>query len=71
MPAIRRYRVSETREVDVDARTAVEAAQIADVAFRNGQNSDHGVVVQDLSLEGTWGNTVTEIRTTDITVREN
>jgi hypothetical protein len=70
MPAMRRYRVTETREVEVDANNAVDATRIAGLAFEKGQNPDNGVT-KDLSLEGVWGNTVNRIRTIDISTMED
>lgn len=69
MPAMRRYRVVEMREVYVDAHDVVSAAQIAGAALKHGQDSSHGVA-QGKAPEGVWGNTVTQIRAIDISATE-
>lgn len=69
MPAMRRYRVTETREVYVDANDLVGATRIAGAAFEHGQNSSYGVA-QGQAPEGIWGNTVTQIRAIDMTATE-
>lgn len=69
MPAIRRFVVTETREVKVTANNAEAAVQIAAAAFKYGQNVDNGVA-NGKGPEGVWGNTASKIKTTAITAYE-
>lgn len=72
MPAVRTYRVTQTREVKVHANSPEDAVRIAAAAFKDGQNSDAGVKQSSelTLLQGVWGNTVTHIRPTDISAYE-
>lgn len=69
MPAIRRYVVKQTREVEVTANSAVDACRIAEAAFEHGQNADGGVA-RDKGPAGVWGNTDTHIRTVEVWAEE-
>lgn len=69
MPAMRRYRVTEMREVYVDANSVVDATRIGGAAFEHGQDASHGVA-QGKAPEGVWGNTVTQVRAIDISATE-
>lgn len=62
MPEIRRYRVTQTRVVEVAANTEVDAVRIADAAFTHGQNTDLGVA-NGKGPEGVWGNTTNWVKT--------
>lgn len=69
MPAMRRFKVIQTREVLVDANTVVEAARIAEAAFVHGQNSN-GTVAHGTGPEGVWGNTAGHIREVQLDIKE-
>lgn len=66
MPEIRhyKYKVTQTREVNVTANSAGDAARIASVAFEHGQNRSNGVFLNettDSMLTGIYGNTSSRI----------
>jgi hypothetical protein len=61
MPEIRRYTVTEIREVSVSANSAADANRIAAVAFQEGQNSIGGI--GKAGLPDVWGNTISQVRT--------
>lgn len=67
MPEIRRYTVTQTRQVRVDANSEVDAIRIADAAFTNGQNVDNSV--KDGPV-GIWGNTVSRVRVVAVEAHE-
>lgn len=67
MPEIRRYVVTQTREVRVQANSAADAGKIAAAAFANGQNIDAGV---KNGPEGIWGNTDGRIQETSLIVNK-
>ena len=69
MPEIRRYIVTQTREVHVTANSAADAVRLADAAFEHGQNSDSGIA-RDKAPEGVWGNTESRIRTVETWAKE-
>jgi hypothetical protein len=73
MPAIRRYRVTEIREVLVDANNPVDAVRIGAIAFTRGQSYDGRVDdrVKQEELGDVYGNTVSQIRTIDISATED
>ena len=66
MPEIRRYVVTQTREVEVTANHAEDAVRIANAAFRNGQK---GLDVIDGPSE-VWGNTSSRVRQVEISAKE-
>lgn len=68
MPAIRRYLVTQTREVEVTANDSADAIKIAEFAFTHGQHASEPSVIG--GLEGVWGNTETYIRETEIVCKE-
>lgn len=67
MPAIRHYRVTQTRVVNVSANTPADAVQIAESAFTGGQRPDNDVIVK---LEGIWGHPTSRVRSTGMTCGE-
>lgn len=67
MPEIRRYKVAQVREVEVEANSVTDAARIAAAAFEHGQNSDSGVA-NGKAPEGVWGNTIRRIREVSLEV---
>lgn len=69
MPAMRRYRVRQVREVTVTANNPINAAQIAEAAFDHGQDSSNNVA-RGKGPEGVWGNTNDRVRTVDIRCEE-
>lgn len=62
MPEMRRYIVTQTRQVEVAANKLEDAIRIAEYGFKYGQNSDWGVANVDGALVGLWGNTTKPIR---------
>lgn len=70
MPEMRKFIVTEVRQVEVAANTAVDAGRIADKAFKEGQNSGGGLKTKE-GLDGIWGDTRTRIRQTDLHVEED
>lgn len=69
MPQIRHYIVRQTREVKVDANSAVDAARIADAAFSHGQDTN-GSVAAGKGPEGIWGNTTSRVKTIKVNVKD-
>lgn len=67
MPALRRYTVRQEREVVVVANSAVEAAQIADSAFKHGQLIDNTIAERPKDI---WGNTTSRIREHRLEIEE-
>lgn len=63
---MRHYVVTQIREVEVTANTHRNAIDIAHAAFKNGQNSDNGVID---GPEGIWGNTISKIKTVEVDCR--
>lgn len=69
MPEMRRYKVTQVREVFVKANTATTATQIAEAAFEHGQNQDGSVKIGK-GPEGIWGNTTSHIREIELDTKE-
>lgn len=67
MPEIVHYKVTQTREVEVAANSAADAARIAEAAFLHGQDGNHSVA-HGRGPTGIFGNTVGRIRETDLRV---
>lgn len=69
MTAIRYYTCTQEREVKVAAHSAIEAALVASIAFRNNQSIE-GVDIR-IPETGTHGHTTTLVRIRDIVARED
>lgn len=61
MPEIRHYVVKRTIKVDVDANSSADAIQLAEAAFRHGQESNHAIKM-NMGPSGIWGNTKSKVR---------
>lgn len=68
MPEMRRFVVTETREVKVSANSCIEAAQIAQKAFDGGQKGSR--LASKDGLDGIWGDTNSSVRQIEVDVRE-
>lgn len=67
MPEMRKFVVTEIREVAVRANTTADAVRIADAAFTNGQDIENGVIDGPPVI---WGNTTTRVRQTALAAEE-
>lgn len=71
MPEVRRYTVTQIREIKVHANSAVDAARIAEAAFEHGHLGTTPSVAANKGPEGVWGNTMSRIREIDLHVTED
>lgn len=69
MPEMRRYKVSQIREVSVQANCAGDAVVLAEAAFTHGQDINHGIA-RDKGPTGIWGNTTSKIREVALSTKE-
>ena len=68
MPEMRRYIVTQTRVVEVDANSTTDAALLAQTAFIHGQNAN-GRIDPD-KRPNVWGDTKGRIREIEISVKD-
>lgn len=66
MPEIRRYRVTQIREVEVEANSHRDAIDIAHEAFETGQDSNGRLA---LKPEGIWGDSISKVKTVEVNCR--
>lgn len=63
MPEMRRYKVTQVREVEVAANSHRDAIDIAHDAFENGQDAN-GHLIEKQSDR--WGDTESKIKTVEV-----
>lgn len=68
MPELRRFKIVQTREVEVTANSSCNALLIATVAFENGQTSDNAQIDKYDVLGGVYGTTLSPIKEISIEV---
>lgn len=63
MPEIRRYRVTQIREVEVTANSHRDAINIAHDAFEYGQDANGRLIKKHVEC---WGDTESKIKTVEM-----
>lgn len=63
MPEIRRYKVTQIREVEVSANTHRDAIDIAHDAFENGQDANGHLIKKQSEC---WGDTESKVKTVEV-----